>query len=101
MSRALGEVRAVAGIRLEVVTPSGAGLVDDGLDEVVFRRREGPEAGSLISILPRHGSLLCQAAAGEITWRLGDVSRHARVGPAIIEVLDDRVLVLASELERG
>lgn len=88
-------------IRLEVVCPSGAGLREEGLDEVVFRRREdGPEAGSLISILPSHGWLLAQSAADDIEWRRGASVQRARAGAGVVEVMDDRVLVLAPDVKR-
>lgn len=88
-------------IRLEVVCPSGAHLVEAGLDEVVFRRREDrAESGSYISIRPRHGSLLAQSAAGEITWRRGAAMGRAIAEAGIVEVLDDHVLVLATDVRR-
>jgi F0F1-type ATP synthase epsilon subunit len=88
-------------IRLEVVCPSGAGLVEDGLDEVVFRRREErSEPGSLVSILPHHGSLLARSADGEIEWRRGSTVGRAHAGAGVVEVLDERVLVLASDVKR-
>jgi F0F1-type ATP synthase epsilon subunit len=88
-------------IRLEVVCPSGAHVVEQGLDEVVFRRREDhSEPGSFVSILPRHGSLLAQSETGEITWRRGAAVGRAIAGSGIVEVLDERVLVLATDVSR-
>ena len=88
-------------ITLEVVCPSGAMLVEKGLDEVVFRRREPHvEPGSYVSILPRHGSLLARSAAGEISWRRGGAVGAAVAGAGVVEVLDDRVLVLAPDVAR-
>lgn len=88
-------------IRLEVVCPSGAGLVEEGLDEVVFRRREErPEPGSYVSILPLHGSLLARSAAGEISWRRGRTVGRAMAGAGVVEALDGRVLLLVSDIER-
>jgi F0F1-type ATP synthase epsilon subunit len=88
-------------IRLEVVCPSGAHLVERSLDEVVFRRREDrAESGSYVSIRPRHGSLLARSAAGEITWRRGEAAGRAIAEAGIVEVLDDRVLVLATDVRR-
>jgi F0F1-type ATP synthase epsilon subunit len=88
-------------IKLEVVCPSGAALVETGLDEVVFRRHEPHvEPGSYVSILPRHGSLLARSAAGEISWRRGTTVGKAVAGAGVVEVLDDRVLVLAPDVAR-
>jgi F0F1-type ATP synthase epsilon subunit len=92
---------AMGPIRLEVVCPSGAHLVEEGLDEVVFHRREDSrELGSYVSILPRHGSLLALSAAGHVTWRRGQTVGRAVAGAGVVEVLDERVLILASEVRR-
>jgi hypothetical protein len=86
-------------ITLRVVCPSGAGLLEEGLDEVVFHRREErDEPGSYVSIRPSHGSLLARSAAGEITWRRGGTVSRAIAGAGVVEVLDDRVVVLASDV---
>jgi F0F1-type ATP synthase epsilon subunit len=91
----------VGAIRLEVVCPSGGGLVEDGLDEVMFHRREDrDEPGSHVSILPRHGWLLALSAPGEIEWRRGSSAGRARAGAGVVEVLDERVLVLAPDVKR-
>jgi hypothetical protein len=88
-------------ITLKVVCPSGAGLLEEGLDEVVFHRREErDEPGSYVSILPRHGSLLARSAAGEITWRRGGTIGRAVAGAGVVEVLEDRVVLLAADVRR-
>jgi hypothetical protein len=91
----------VGPIRLEVVCPTGAGLVEEDLDEVVFRRREDRDGpGSHVSILPRHGALLAHSAAGELSWRRGPSVGRAITGEGVVEVLDERVLVLVPDVRR-
>jgi hypothetical protein len=77
-------------ITLRVVCPSGAGLLEEGLDEVVFHRREErDEPGSYVSIRPSHGSLLARSAAGEITWRRGGTVGRAMAGAGVVVLASD------------
>jgi hypothetical protein len=88
-------------ITLHITCPSGARLVEEGLDEVVFRRREDrPDPGSYVSVRPRHGSLLARSAAGEISWSRGGTVGRAIAGAGVVEVLDERVIVLADDVRR-
>lgn len=83
-------------LTLEIVTRSGRELLEEGLTEVVFRRREERFVqGSEVAILSGHAPMLMQASGGRLRWKDKKAVIHDRdVAPGLVEVLDNHVLVV-------
>lgn len=82
-------------IHLTVVTPERT-LVDRQVDEVVLPGAEGS-----FGVLPGHAPLLSALSIGEITYREAGESHSLAVAWGFVEVLSDRVSVLADIAERA
>ena len=84
-------------LSLEIVTLRGRRVVEEYLTEIVFRRREERfEQGSEVAIFHGHAPMLMQNAGGEVRWRdQKDVVHRYHVDPGLVEVLENRVLLLA------
>ncbi len=82
-------------IRLEFVTPERA-VVHDDVDEVELPGEEGH-----FGVLPGHAPLLAALRTGPMWYRKGTERRHAFVDGGFVEVLPDRVSVLAQVAERA
>ena len=88
-------------LTLEVVTPRGGFLREEGLAEIVlFRRERRFEPGSEVAIFPAHGPLLVRLPACEIRYRHDGRSGRLRVHGGFAEVVDDVVTVLTPRAER-
>lgn len=91
----------MAGVSLEIITPTGLAFEAHDLSAVVLRRRESRhEVGSQIVILPRHGPLLVRLPDHIIECRQVDRAESIAVSSGFAEVLDDRVSVLTHSVER-
>src|SRR5437763_16801193 len=82
-------------VTLEIVTPDRS-LVHEQVDEV-----QVPAADGYMGILPGHTPLLATLQVGELTYRIGQQSTHLHVAIGFVEVLPDRVTVLAQVAERA
>ncbi|MBM3777192.1 MAG: F0F1 ATP synthase subunit epsilon [Acidimicrobiia bacterium] len=82
-------------LTLEIVTPDRA-LVTEHVDEV-----QVPAAEGYLGILPGHTPLLASLQVGELTYRAGGRTSHLHVAFGFVEVLPDRVTVLAQTAERA
>jgi F-type H+-transporting ATPase subunit epsilon len=80
---------------LELVTPDRA-VVREDVDEVVV-----PGAEGYIGILPGHAPLLATLQVGELWYRIGQEKRVLAAAGGFVEVLPDRVTVLAQIAERA
>ena len=80
---------------LEVVTPDHT-LVTDKVDEVV-----APAAEGYLGVLPGHTPLLASLAPGQLWYRKGAQKLFLSVISGFIEVLPDKVTVLAQIAERA
>jgi F-type H+-transporting ATPase subunit epsilon len=80
---------------LEVVTPDHS-LVTDKVDEVV-----APAAEGYLGVLPGHTPLLATLAAGELWYRKGSQRSYLAIIGGFLEVLPDKVTVLAQIAERA
>ena len=86
-------------VTLEVVTPRGLELTEEGLDEVVMRRREREFVpGSEVAVFPRHGPMLVRVPASPVRFTKGGRVVTFRVGAGFVEVLDDHVTFLVDSL---
>jgi F-type H+-transporting ATPase subunit epsilon len=82
-------------LALEIVTPDRA-LVTEQVDEV-----ELPGAEGYFGVLPGHTPLLASLKVGELWYRIGDEKFYLAVAFGFVEVLPDRVTVLAQIAERA
>ena len=82
-------------IQLEVVTPERQ-LVHEVVLSVSVPAKSG-----YLGILPGHAPLLSELQPGELTYRENHVIRRLSVSWGFIEVLPERVIVLAQTAERG
>ena len=82
-------------LTLEVVTPDRA-LIREEVDEVVVPGREGD-----FGVLPGHTPLLSSLKIGELWYRQGQEKHYLAIAFGFVEVLPDRVTVLADVGERA
>jgi F-type H+-transporting ATPase subunit epsilon len=80
-------------INLEIVTPEQL-LFSGEVDEVMVPAVEG-----YMGILPGHAPLLSELQIGVISFRQGDQQSHLFCSWGFLEVLSDRVSVLAERAE--
>ena len=81
-------------LTLEIVTPDRA-LVTEQVDEVQVPGSEG-----YFGVLPGHAPLLASLNVGELWYRIGQEKHYLAVAFGFVEVLPDRVTVLARIAER-
>ena len=82
-------------LTLEVVTPDRA-LVNEQVDEVQL-----PGAEGYFGVLPAHTPLLATLQVGELWYRVGQEKSYLAVAFGFVEVLPDRVTVLAQLAEKA
>jgi len=82
-------------LKLEIVTPDRA-LLGEEVDEVVVPGSEG-----YFGVLPGHTPLLSMLKVGELWFRQGQEKHYLAVAFGFVEVLPDRVTVLADIGERA
>jgi F-type H+-transporting ATPase subunit epsilon len=82
-------------LQLEIVTPDRA-IVREAVDEVQLPGSEG-----YFGVLPGHTPLLATLKVGELWYRMGQDKRFLAVAGGFVEVLPDRVTVLAQIAERA
>jgi F-type H+-transporting ATPase subunit epsilon len=84
-----------AHLALEIVTPDRA-IVHDQVDEVQVPGSEG-----YFGVLPGHTPLLSMLQVGQLWYRKGAEKFFLSVAFGLVEVLPDRVVVLAQIAERA
>lgn len=82
-------------LTLEIVTPDRA-LVSQQVDEV-----ELPGADGYFGVLPGHTPLLASLQVGEMWYRIGQQKHYLALAFGFVEVLPERVTVLAQIAERA
>ena len=82
-------------MRVEIVTIER--LVYSGEDDMVL----APGAEGQLGILPRHAPLIARLGPGELVVRGQGREEEFAIGGGFIEVLPDRVVVLADSAERA
>jgi F-type H+-transporting ATPase subunit epsilon len=80
-------------ITLEIVTPDRS-LVREEVDEVQL-----PGAEGYFGVLPGHTPLLASLSVGELWYRIGQEKQYLAIAFGFVEVLPDRVTVLAQIAE--
>ena len=82
-------------LTLEIVTPDRS-LVTEQVDEVQLPGSEG-----YFGVLPGHTPLLATLQVGELWYRIGQEKHYLAIAFGFVEVLPDRVTVLAQIAERA
>jgi len=82
-------------IELQVVTPEQL-LVHEEVHEAQI-----PGLGGYLGILPGHAPLLSELQMGELSYRKGNHWSYLTVFRGFVEVLPERIIVLAEVGERG
>jgi F-type H+-transporting ATPase subunit epsilon len=82
-------------LTLEVVTPD-RGILKEQVDEVVLPGSEGS-----FGVLPGHAALLATLQVGEMWYRKGQEKHYLALAFGFVEVLPDRVTVLAQIAEKA
>jgi F-type H+-transporting ATPase subunit epsilon len=82
-------------LTLEIVTPEHS-LVTAEVDEV-----EVPGSEGYFGVLPGHTPLLSTLAIGELWYRKGSEKFYLSLAGGFVEVLPDKVTILAQIAERG
>ncbi len=85
----------MATLRLEIVTAERE-VYSDTVDMVVAPGTEG-----ILGILPRHAPLLTMLVPGELRLKKDGTETIMAVSGGFMEVLPDRVTILADTAERG
>jgi F-type H+-transporting ATPase subunit epsilon len=80
---------------LEVVTPARQ-VVRETVTEAQI-----PVLGGYIGVMPGHTPLLAEMGVGELTYRMGNREFSCTAFGGFVEVLADRVIVLADAAERA
>ena len=80
--------------QLEIVTPSRL-LVKDAAEEAQI-----PGVGGYLGILPGHAPLITELGVGEITYKASGAIHTLSVAWGFMEVLPDKVTILAEAAER-
>ncbi|MFQ5743044.1 MAG: F0F1 ATP synthase subunit epsilon [Acidobacteriota bacterium] len=79
--------------RLEIVTPERQ-LVTEEVDALTAPGLDGE-----FGVLPQHTRLMTALGIGEVAYRSGTVWQHLAVAAGFVEVLPDRVIILAQTAE--
>lgn len=82
-------------LNLQVVTAERT-ILNDDVDSLV-----APGSDGELGILPRHAPLLSALKAGELRYRRGGEENFLAIGGGFIEVLNNKVIVLADSAERS
>jgi F-type H+-transporting ATPase subunit epsilon len=80
-------------LNLEIVTPEKH-LFSGKVDEVTV-----PSNVGYLGILPGHAPLLSELGIGEISYKIGDTTEYLSCSWGFLEVLPDRVTILAQTAE--
>jgi F-type H+-transporting ATPase subunit epsilon len=80
-------------IHLEIVTPEKQ-LFSGEVDSVTV-----PSTKGYLGILPGHAPLLAELGIGEISYKMGEQTEYLFCSWGFVEVLPERVVILAQEAE--
>lgn len=83
-------------LRLEIVTAERLVLADENIDMVV-----APSVDGEVGILPNHAPLIAILQIGELRVKKGADEQSIVVAGGFMEVLDDKVTILADTAERS
>ena len=83
-------------LKLEIVTAERLVLADENIDMVV-----APSVDGEVGILPNHAPLIAVLQIGELRVKKGADEQSIVVAGGFMEVLDDKVTILADTAERS
>ena len=83
-----------AHLALEIVTPDRA-IVHDNVDEVEIPGTEG-----YFGVLPGHTPMLALLQVGQLWYRKGAEKTYLSIGTGVVEVMPDRVSIIARSGEK-
>lgn len=86
----------MAKLRFELVSPERVVYSDEGVDMVI-----APGADGELGILPKHTPLLTALGIGELRLRKGEEEESFAVHGGFLEVLGNRVIVMADVAEQA
>ncbi|MGB3903750.1 MAG: F0F1 ATP synthase subunit epsilon [Anaerolineae bacterium] len=86
----------MAKLRFELVSPERIVHSDEGVDMVI-----APGADGELGILPSHAPLLTALGMGELRLRKGDEEESFAVHGGFLEVVGNKVIVMADVAERA
>jgi F-type H+-transporting ATPase subunit epsilon len=81
--------------QLEIVTPEKQVVRDVAAEEAQI-----PGLNGYLGILPGHAPLISELKAGELTYKAGGTTHRLAVAWGFVEVLPDKVTILAETAER-
>ncbi len=81
-------------LALEIVTPDRA-IVHENVDEV-----EVPSTDGYFGVLPGHTPMLALLAVGQFWYRKAAEKVYLSIGTGVVEVMPERVIVLARTAEK-
>lgn len=84
-----------ANLQLEIVTPDRE-VVHEAVDSASI-----PGKGGFLGILPGHAPLLSELQAGEMQYTRAEQRRILALSRGFVEVLPDRIIILAETAERA
>jgi F-type H+-transporting ATPase subunit epsilon len=82
-------------IQLEIVTPERL-VVNEAVEYI-----EIPGKTGYLGVLPGHAPLISELAAGELSYRMGNQTKHVAVAWGFAEVLQAKVTILAETAEKA
>jgi F-type H+-transporting ATPase subunit epsilon len=82
-------------LNFEIVSPERL-VLSESVDEVILPGTEG-----YLGVLPGHAPLLSSLMPGEVSYRDGKRVRFLAVSGGFVEVLPDKVTILAETCERA
>ncbi|MDQ6693981.1 MAG: F0F1 ATP synthase subunit epsilon [Chloroflexota bacterium] len=83
-------------LTLEIVTAERMVLQEDGIDMVI-----APSVDGMVGILPHHAPIITVLQTGELRVKKGADERSIVISGGFLEVLHDKVTVLADVAERS
>ena len=83
-----------AHLALEIVTPDRA-IVHENVDEV-----EIPGSDGYFGVLPGHTPMLALLGVGQLWYRKAAEKVFLSIGTGVVEVMPDRVIILATTAEK-
>jgi len=82
-------------LTLEIVTPERM-LLSEEIDTVVV-----PATFGYLGVLPNHAPLMAGLTSGVVRYRIGDASHRLAISGGFVEVIKNKVVILADTAERA
>jgi F-type H+-transporting ATPase subunit epsilon len=83
-------------LTLQIITPERVVFQEDGVESVTLPGREGE-----LTVLPQHAPLMTELQPGPLTFRKGGEEIDVALSGGFLEVVNDKVTVLADTAERS